>query len=100
MNLSTWLKTVEKIVPTLLKLTPLAPISQYVALGIQTAQQIKGATGAQKLELAKQIVSVGVAATNAQAGHQVVDPAEVDALVTSSINTVVAAANLAHKDQK
>lgn len=93
-NLSQWLALVEQISPIILLATPLAPIAPFVALGIKTAEQLPGATGAQKLALAKTIVSAGVAATNAQAGHVEVDPALVDSAVSSGIAAVVATANL------
>jgi hypothetical protein len=91
-----WLKVVEKIAPLVLAATPLAPIVPFVILGIQTAEQIPGATGEQKLALATQIVNTGVAATNAQVGHTEIDPALVNDAVTHGIATVVAAVNLKH----
>lgn len=95
-SLANWLHLVETIGPLVLAATPLAPIVPFVIMGIQTAERIPGATGAQKLELAKQIVTTGIAATNAQAGHTEIDPALVDTAVTSGINAVVAATNVVH----
>jgi hypothetical protein len=98
MHIPSWLKAVAKIAPTILALTPAAPIAPWVALGIQAAEGIPQASGAQKLEIAKVIAKVGVAAVNAQAGSTVINPAAADELLASSINAVVAATNLAHKD--
>jgi hypothetical protein len=97
MSFSNWLKLVENFAPIILAATPLAPIAPYVALGIQTAEQIKGATGEQKLALATQIANVGVAATNAQAGKVLIDPNAANSLITNGINAVVAATNLKTK---
>lgn len=93
-HLPGWLKAVENLAPLVLAATPLAPIAPFVALGIQTAERIPGAKGADKLALATQIVNAGVQATNAQAGKEVVNVENVNTLVTSGINAVVAAANL------
>lgn len=93
-NLSQWLNLVESIAPIVLLATPLAPIAPFVILGIKTAEQIPGATGPQKLALAKTIVSAGVQATNAQAGHVEIDPVQIDTAVTSGINAVIASINV------
>lgn len=94
MNLASWLKIIEKAAPIVLAATPLAPLAPFVAVGIQAAEQIPGATGPQKLTIATQLVNTGIAATNAQAGKQVINPSEASQLVASGINAVVAAANL------
>lgn len=91
MNLLSWLKLVESIGPLVLATTPLAPIAPFVVTGIQFAEQIPGADGPTKLAIATQIVNIGVAATNAQIGHQKIDPALVNTAVTSGITAVVSA---------
>ncbi len=96
MNLSSWIKLVEVIAPVVLAATPLAPLAPFVALGIKTAEQIPGASGESKLALATNIVNTAVLATNAQAGHQEVDPALVGQALSSGIATVVAAVNVVH----
>lgn len=96
MPLTSWLKLVEQLAPIALIGTPLAPLVPAVILGIQTAEQIKGASGQQKLILAQQIVNASVMGANAQAGHQVIDPAAVSDLTAKGISTVVTAVNLAH----
>lgn len=99
MSIPAWLKTVLDLTPLILGLTPLAPISPFVAAGITAAEQIPGASGPQKLAIAKAIVNASVQATNVQAGHQVVDPVIIDAAVTNGINTVVAVTNLIHPNE-
>lgn len=94
MNFKNWLKAVEQIAPIALSATPLAAIAPYVSVGIQAAEQIPGADGPTKLAIAKSIVHIGVAATNAKIGHEALDPTAVDKLVTDGINTVVGAVNL------
>jgi hypothetical protein len=89
-----WLKLVEQLTPIILGATPLAAISPFVTAGIQVAEQIPGADGPTKLGLAIQITNLGVAATNAQAGHTAIDPALVNSTIQTSINSVVAVVNL------
>lgn len=96
MNIPSWLHLVEQLGPLALAATPLAPAVPFIILGIKTAEQLEGATGPQKLEIAKQIVSVGVAGANAQAGHNILDPALTDKAIASGISAVVDAVNLVH----
>ena len=96
MNFAGWLKLVEQIAPIALAVTPLAPIAPFIALGIKTAEQIPGASGADKLALATTIAQAGVAATNAQAGHQEIDPVLVSQAIAQGIGTVVAVVNTVH----
>lgn len=99
MNLKSWLSLVEKVVPLVLAATPAAPLAPFISIGIQAAEQIPGATGSTKLVIAKQIAGIGVAAVNAQAGHQEVDPALIDQVATDGINAVVGVVNLKHANQ-
>lgn len=94
-----WLRLVGQIAPLILLSTPLAPIAPWVSIGIQVAERIPGATGAQKLEIAKVIARVGVSAANAQAGKVIIDPVAADTMVTDGINAVVAATNIRHKEE-
>lgn len=94
MSLKSWLDKIKKYAPIILAETPAAPLAPYIAIGIQAAEQIPGASGPAKLEAAKQITHIVVAATNDQAGHQVVDPALVDKLADDAASTVVDAVNL------
>lgn len=98
MHIPGWLHLIEAVAPLVLSATPLAPLAPYVSLGIQTAEQIPGATNAQKLEIAKAIAKVGVAATNAQAGHPIINVEAADTLVTAGITAVIAATNLKQQD--
>jgi len=99
MNFAGWLKLVEQIAPIALSVTPLAPIAPFIALGIKTAEQIPGASGADKLALATTIAQSGVAAINAQAGHQEIDPMLVNQAIAQGIGTVVAVVNTVHAAQ-
>lgn len=99
MTLSNWLRLVEQIAPIVLLATPAAPLAPFVAAGIKAAESVEGASGAQKLAIAKTIAGVGAEAVNAQAGVVVVDPQVLDATITNGINTVVGAANLIHAAQ-
>ena len=99
MDLGKWLKLVEQIAPLALAATPLAPIAPFVAAGVRVAEQVPGADGPTKQAIAKQIVDIGVAATNAQAGHTEIDPDVVHNLVSDGINTVVGAVNLKHASE-
>ena len=99
MNLKSWLGIVKKVAPAVLLLTPLAPIAPFIILGIEIAEKIPGASGPEKLEIAKAIARVGINAANAKADSPVIDPEAVDQLVTSSINAIVAATNLKVKVQ-
>lgn len=96
MSLPNWLHSIIDLAPLILAATPAAPLAPFVAAGIQAAEHIPGADGPTKLAIAKQIVSAGVAATNAQIGHQEIDPLLVDKLSTDAINVVVGVANLKH----
>lgn len=95
-NLGSWLKIVEQVAPLVLAATPAAPIAPFVAIGIQTAEKIPGASSADKLALATTIAQAGIAATNAQAGHTEIDPTAANAALASGISAVVNVANLVH----
>lgn len=92
-----WKALIKLTAPIILASTPLAPIAPFVALGIQSAEKIKGASGPEKLEHAVEISRAAIAATNAQAGRVVVDPALADATIQSGINTVIGVANIVHR---
>lgn len=96
MALPKWLQMVQSLAPMILAFTPLAPIAPFVSAGIQEAEQIQGASGADKLAHAVQIARDGIAATNAQAGKVVIDPQLSDAAIVSGINTTVSVVNLVH----
>ncbi len=79
-----------------LKLTPLAPIADPVAIAIAEAQQIEGASGAEKLAHVTNIAIDAANAANAQAGHQVIDPAQIAATAQHAISTTYDAIKLIH----
>ena len=96
MALPTWLQVLEQVGPLFLLMTPAAPVAPFVVAGIKMAEQIPGATGAQKKDFAVQIANLGAQATNAIAGHQVIDAALVSNAVSSGIDTAVSVTNLIH----
>jgi hypothetical protein len=96
-SVSKWLQLVSWVAPAVLGMTPLAPIAPFVIAGVQAAESLPGAQGKDKLDAAVQIARIGIAATNAQAGHVVVDPQLADAAIQSGISTVVNVVNLTHR---
>lgn len=95
-----WLKLVGQIAPIALAATPMAPLAPYIAIGVQQAEQMEGATGAQKLAKAVEIAKTGIAAADAQAGRQIIDPAAADAAITAGVNAVVGTVNIIHDFHK
>jgi len=88
---------VQQLAPMVLAFTPLAPIAPFVSAGIQEAEQIQGASGADKLAHAINIARQGIAATNAQAGRTVIDPNLADSAIAAGINTTVSVVNIVHE---
>lgn len=92
-----WLQLVAHLTPVVLSLLPgAAPLAPLVAVAIQTAEAIPNATGDQKLRHAQELVTLGAAAINVAAGHQVVDPALAATISGSAISTIVDEANRIH----
>jgi hypothetical protein len=92
-----WLKLVEQLAPVVLSIIPgTAGLAPIVAVAIQTAEAIPGASSAQKLAHAQSLVVAGAAATNVLAGHQVIDPVVAQQVGTDAISTIVDTANLIH----
>lgn len=96
MKFGAWFKILKQVAPVILAATPAAPLAPFIAIGIQAAEQIPGASGATKLAVAQRIVHIAVEATNAQVGYAKVDPTLVDQAVVDGINTVVAVVNAKH----
>lgn len=96
MNVPKWLQIVQTFAPMVLAFTPAAPLAPFVAAGIQAAEQLPGADGPTKLAIATQIARTGIAATNAQAGKTLIDPALSDAVIQQAIGTTIAVTNLIH----
>lgn len=78
--------------PIILAQTKLAPIADEVAEGIRIAEELPGASGADKLEAAKQVAILAAKAKNDQAGKEVVSVAEVaaaaDSVISGTVNSV------------
>lgn len=87
---------VGQIAPTILALTPLAPIAPAVTAAIQEAEALHGSgSGADKLAHVVAIATDAAQAVNAQAGHQVIDPVAVQSEAATVISSVVQAVKLA-----
>ena len=94
-----WLGLVKVIAPIVIAQT--VPhgdlVAPLVVHGIESAEGLKGAPGADKLAHARDLVNTGIAGINAAAGSQKIDPAAVSAAVESGISTTVDIAKLIHK---
>lgn len=93
MNIGRWIQIAAQFAPQVLLFTPLAPIAGIVSQAIQEAEQIKGATGPQKLAHVTNIAIDAAAATNAKVGRMVIDPNAVRVASASAISTVVTIIN-------
>lgn len=93
-HLPSWLLTLLNIAPYVLQATPLAPIAPFVAAGINAAEQIPGATGAQKLAASVAIAQAGLSA--AQAAGVKIDAPTANEDIAQGVNLVVAAVNKMH----
>ena len=96
MNLSKWLEILGTIGPAVLSFTPLAPIAPIVLEGVKLAEQIPGASGAQKKALVQNIVALGASGANTAAGSVVVDPTAAAAVTGTAIDSVIGVTNLVH----
>lgn len=90
----TFLSIARIMAPLALSFTPLAPIAGPVAAAIGEAEQIEGASNAQKLEHVTTIAVQAAHAANDQAGRLVLDPALVQAAAATTISAVVDSINL------
>lgn len=97
LTLSQWLQIATQFAPQILLFTPLAPIAGNVAAAIVQAEQIKGATGPQKLAKVTAVAVEAAKATNAQAGRVVVDPEMVSSASAQAVSLVVTVVNGIHK---
>lgn len=93
-KLADFAKKVGQFAPMILALTPLAPIAPAVALGIQEAEAIRGASGPEKLAHVVKIAKHAADAANAQAGKEVIDAAQVEATAGQVVSAVVSTVNL------
>lgn len=93
MSLKSWLKTLAKVAPKVLLLTPLAPIAPAVQAAIAEAEAIKGASGQEKLA---HVVKIAVnAAEVAQASGVNIDPNAVEVAAEKAVSTAVDITNIA-----
>lgn len=94
-----WLDTVKAIAPILISVInpALAPVASVIAAAIGEAEQIPGATGADKKSHVLAIVTDAATAINAAAKKVVLDPASMGAAAGAAIDTVISIVNLIHK---
>lgn len=98
MNWLSILKTVVTVVLPMIhpKLNAVAPL---ILQGITEAEQLKGASGQEKLQHVVDLVNTTVAGVNAATGKQIIDPVAVNATAASAISTAVDVTNLIHSAQ-
>ena len=94
---SAFAKALIQYGPFLLMMTPLAPIAPAVIQAILEAEQIKGATGPEKLAHVMAIITTAAEALNLQAGHEVVDMAKLQQTGAAIISAIIAIVNLVTK---
>jgi hypothetical protein len=96
-----WKTLVKTIVPLILPfINPrLAPLGPVIANGIQEAESIPGASGADKLQHVTNIAVQAAQGINVVAGKDLVDPVHVQQTAADAISTVVDITNLVHKNQ-
>lgn len=93
-----WLNLIVHLAPIVMSVIPgAAPLAPIVAVAIQRAESMPGATGAQKLALAQQLVVEGATAANVLAGHTVIEPMLAQSVAAEAISTVVDTANVIHR---
>ncbi len=92
MKLAKFLSIIKLVAPVVLasvkggeKIAPLVPV---ITGAIEEAEQIHGATGAEKKAHVLNVVSAGVTAANAT-GKVKMDPAEVQAVASDGIDAVI-----------
>ena len=100
MHFTDFLKAVEQLAPIVLPLTgvPVALVP-FVVHGIQIAEQLPGATGAQKLSAAVELTNNGVAALNTVKPGSI-DADKVNTALVSGINATIAAVNAVKSAKK
>lgn len=92
MKFSKFLNLVNLIAPIVLSNVKggekIVPVIPTIVHGIQEAEQIKGASGSEKKAHVLNVVAAGVNAANAT-GKVKLDPAEVQHVASSGIDTVI-----------
>lgn len=96
--MSKWFAILKLIVPVVLAAVnpALAPLAGIITQGIGEAEQIPGATGADKLAHVVNLSVLSAQGVNAGAGRVIVDPTLVQSSAASAISTAVDIANLLH----
>jgi len=98
-NLHKFVSLVNVLAPVVLASVPhgdkIAPLIPTITSAINEAEQIKGASGAEKKAHVLSIVQAGVATANA-AGHAHLDPVEVNEVASHGIDAVIGTVHLVH----
>ncbi len=96
----TWLLLAERFAPLILSFIPALhahpAIIPAISQGIQIAEQIPGASGADKKAAVVALVNTGIAAANASTSAPVIDQASTAAAVSAGIDATIAAINAIH----
>lgn len=94
-----WIDLVKLLAPIVISAIPNKHVQQLgpvIVAGIGEAQQIPGASGAEKKAHVIAMTNLGAAGINAAAGKEVVNPAETAAAASQVIDTIVGVTNLVH----
>lgn len=96
MGIPKWLSTVIHVAPMALAMAVpgMAPFVPYFMAGVQSAEQIPGATGEQKLAAAVNIAQAGILAAQAAGAH--IDAAVTNQAIVDGVNAVVKGVNSFH----
>jgi len=94
-----WLALVKLLAPIILTTVKpeLAPIAGNITDAIGEAEQIKGATGQEKLAHVKNIAVSTANSINTAKGKTVIDPTSLTGAIDQSVSTVVSVVNLIHE---
>jgi hypothetical protein len=99
-SLSKWLELVKVLAPTILTVVPhadrIGPFVPLVLHGIEVAEGMKGATGADKKAAAIDLIATGLLGANAT-GTVKIDVEGVTTAASSAIDAIITAANGVHK---
>lgn len=97
MALPKWLYLLQMLGPAILNSFGVpAELTGAIVDGVNEAEQLPGASGADKKQHVLSIVGDAIVAVNAAKGRQLLDPLRVQTLVSGAINTVVEAVDLVH----
>lgn len=93
-----WLDLAKLLIPMIIamKFPQLAPVAGTIAAGVSEAEEIPGASGADKLAHVSNLANAAVASINGIANKPIIDPTTANTAIVSAINTAVAVTNLVH----